>query len=352
MNAFHDLWPTIVRRIVQGDGLDISFPKRSIEALVSRTEKHGGGILNGFNIGIEGIQLAISVLCFLAFSYVLGHVFLILASVETDAPASYTQVPGGVIDEAEGPKDPADEEHDMSTRPVTGSLRSTYRRLLSIGGKKSLFRGLSCFVAYGLASYPIGFLLGLIPFVPGIVSAGIASLITMQLHTAWTHIVISEPSAEPFWRRLPRFDLVLRATAIPTVILGSITGFEQVVIRSIILSGIGLTPIGPLLLLIFHAVYTFIAIVPAEAVLARVQASLLPEEDRPIISLDAVFDQQKAEGKEYISTREAYQSLSRATWKRLYMLHVKYFGLSLLVFILWGAVGYVGAIIARKFHVA
>ncbi|KAI2783073.1 hypothetical protein F4815DRAFT_378699 [Daldinia loculata] len=351
MNAIHGLWPTIVRRIVQGDVLDISLSRRSIEALVSRVDKSGEGTLNAFNI-IGGIQLAISILCFLTFSYVLGNVFLILASVETDAPASYTQVPGEMIDEAEGPKDPADEEHGMLARPVTSNLRSTCRRLLSIGGKKSLFRGFACFVAYRLAIYPITFLLGLIPFMPRIASAGIASLITMQLHTAWTHIVISEPSAKPFWRRLPRFDLVLRATAVPTVILGSITGFEQVVTGSVATSMIALTPPGLLLLLIFHLVYTFIAIMPAEAVLARVQASLLPEEDRPIISLDPVFDQQKAEGKQYISTHEAYQSVSRATWKRLYMLHVKFYGLSFLAFNLIGAIGYMETIIARKFKAA
>lgn len=64
MNAIHGLWPTIVRRIVQGDVLDISLSRRSIEALVSRVDKSGEGTLNAFNI-IGGIQLAISILCFL-----------------------------------------------------------------------------------------------------------------------------------------------------------------------------------------------------------------------------------------------------------------------------------------------
>ncbi|KAI1655850.1 hypothetical protein F4813DRAFT_391421 [Daldinia decipiens] len=347
MIAIHGLWPTMVRRIVQGDVLDISFSKRSIEALVSRAEKPGEGTFNAFSV-VEGIQVAIAALLFLAFSYVLGDVFLVLASVETDAPASYTQVPGEIIDEeTEGPKYPG-----MSARPITSSLRSTCHRLLSIDGKKSLFRGLSCFVAYRLADYPITFLLGLIPFMPKIASACIASLLTMQLRAAWTHIVISEPSAKPFWRRLPRFNLVLRATAIPTVILGSITGFEQVVVGSIVTSIVGLTPIGILLLLIFHTVYTFVAIIPAKVVLARVQASLLPEEDRPIILLDPVFDQQKAEGKEYISTHEASQSVSRATRNRLCMLYVKFYGLSFLAFNLVGVVGYLETIIARKFKAA
>ncbi|KAI0131212.1 hypothetical protein F4814DRAFT_445354 [Daldinia grandis] len=348
MNAIHDLWPTMARRIVQGDVLDISLSRRSIEALVSRADKPSGGALSAYSI-FEGIQITLVVLTFLAFSYVLGYVFLVLTSVETDAPASYAQIPGEIVnDDTEGPKDPADEEDGMSARPVTSSLRSTCRRLLSIGGKKSLFRGFACFVAYRLADYPIIFLLGLIPFMPRIVATGIASLITMQLHTAWTHIVISEPSAEPFWRRLPRFGLVLRATVVPTVILGSITGFEQVIIGSILLSGVGFSLIGPLILLIVHSVYTFIAIIPAETVLARVQASLLPEEDQPIIELDPVFTQQKVEGKEYISTREAYKSVSRASWRRLYMLHVKYFGLSFLAYTLLGAVEFAQIVIVGK----
>ncbi|KAI1800185.1 hypothetical protein F4811DRAFT_50228 [Daldinia bambusicola] len=362
MSATHGLWPIVARHIIEGDVFDASsLSKRSIGAIISRAEEPSEGKLTAFKVA-AGIQILIVILLMLAFSYTTERVFPTLAAVESGTPESYTELSDNVLDEEAGnPKILSDEEPSQPARPVTSGLISTYRLLLSIGGKKSLFRGFGCFVVYALIGIPLELLLRLIPFMPKIASSIIASLLLMQLNTVWTHAIISKPSAKPFWRRLPPLRLVFRATALPTLIFGVAAGvsgmINEIFAESIFSDVTGAAGPHPAtdnilsfsLLLIAQLLLTFLVIIPADAVLVRVQTSLLTAEDRPIVSLDPVFALRKFEGREYVSALEAFKSMTRASWGRLYMLHVKVFLLCILVTNVVCFIGFMEVVIARQF---
>lgn len=73
-----------------------------------------------------------------------------------------------------------------------------------------------------------------------------------------------------------------------------------------------------------------VVIIPARVVLVRVQASLLPEDEDPIIPFDRSFDG-KVEpavvgGLGYATVANAWSTFSKAAWRRVVILYAKIFG--------------------------
>lgn len=277
-----------------------------------------------------------------------------LAAVEDDAPASYTLV---AEKDAEDNKEAVDEACVPRPKPVTSSLRATYRHICSIEGKKSLFRGIACAIAYRLSFIVIALIFSVIPFIGiGIITLLVTSVLLVQLSAAWTHIIISEPSQKPFWHRLLSFKVAFRATALPTVayyFCGALLEKLPTMLASKLIHQPGEKDIvGWALSLGIYLVISIFISIPTSAVLTRVQASLLPEEDQTIVPLDRALALHKAEGKEYMSMIEAWKSMPRASWIRLYKLYAKIWAVSVLFFFVVGllfvAEFFIGAVIMQS----
>ncbi|KAI0378384.1 hypothetical protein F5Y04DRAFT_149146 [Hypomontagnella monticulosa] len=347
MEVIHTFWPKVIdrvddlRQVVKGHVLPKILPEKALAGLVARSEENKGTALL-VNI-LFSVQLFVVLFIFLILSYTLNHIFLSLAAIEDDAPASYTPVVDKDIEER---KEVADETHVPRPEPITSSLRSMYRHLCSIEGKRSLLRGLGCAIAYRLAFIAIAGIFSFIPFMRfGILTLLVTPLLVVQLATAWTHIIISAPSKKPFWRRMPPFLLTFRATALPTVAY-YIAGALLEKLPSLIEAQFGETDVrGFLLGLVIYWVLALFVMIPSSAVLTRIEASLLPEEEETIIPLDRALTLHKVEGKEYMSMVDAWKSMSCATWIKLYKLYVKTTAVSILFFVIVGLVALIEFII-------
>lgn len=295
--------------------------------------------------------------------YTMNALFPVLAMVEDDDPPSYQSVATTLpaADEGEaGPlptktaADPLPTKTDGSPRAATSSLRLT-RRLVraQTAGPRAYFHGLPVYIAYSVA---LSFLSGtLASFLPGpfsVVAILLATLALVQLRTAWVHTVMTVRSPLPFWRRLPPFKSTFRASAKPTALVfvaylvGSIaptmslncllihapTKYEQVDFdvswKSLVLL---LTLPAQLLILI-----------PAEVILTRVQASLLPEDQETIVPFDRSFqgtvEPAVVSGKGYVSMSDAWSTFSHQAWRRLMIMYIKIFGVTIASWLLMALV--------------
>ncbi len=270
--------------------------------------------------------------------------------VEDPQPPAYEPV--ALNDDADGPALPTE------PKAITSSLRDTNRLLFSVGGWRASFRGILCASALLTATMLVGGIFGIIPFVPSFIGTLLASLALVQLHTTWVHIIISNPSPLPFWKRLPPFRKTLEATWVPVIahwfsvtLLGWVPGA--------LVYALGL-PIwdpkeknkvphfepsmawkGGIIALVFLAVTVFL-VVPAQVILVRVQASLLPPGEDPIIPFDRSFDGTVEPaivgGKGYVTWRNALKTFPRSSWVRLYVLYLKAFLVTWGVYFLWAVV--------------
>jgi hypothetical protein len=299
------------------------------------------------------LNLIVFLPVFIYVNYTIGNLFPTLAIVEDTNPPAYE--PLSVHEEA--PADPTSVK-DGSSQPVSSSLRSLHRTLLSVAGWRANFRGIWANIAYGFAiSLATGFFTA-IPFVPGFVGVIIANLVLVQLSAAWVHIVISPPNPAPFWRRLPPFKKTFQATALPVTIyaVAYILSLEVPELVAGLLGFQSFHPTNPgaipnpgqydrhsawkglIVLLVSFAVWALVYM-PALVILVRVQASLLPPDEDTIIPFDRTYDgtiePAVVSGKGYVTTRDAIRTFPRASWIRIYILQAKIFGVvvaTLLVF--------------------
>ncbi|RYP15781.1 hypothetical protein DL765_005507 [Monosporascus sp. GIB2] len=287
---------------------------------------------------------------FIFLSYMVGSLFPALAVVEDESPPpSYERVSlKEDVEESDGAKkveaDIQEKGEPPRSRPVTSGFFAIFRLLYSIGGWRSLFRGFWCATAASAAASLVAFAVCSIPYVPDVVGITVSSLATLQLSTAWLHIVVTAPSPRPFWRRLPGFGAAFRATALPTLVLnaGVLLAFE---LPAPLLHAMGIkTTEGPLPGMLTSADRSSLAkilavalvellvmlflYVPACVVLTRCQAYLLPAEDasRTVVPLDPALglegeDHPRKRG--YVTMLEAWRTFSRAAWRRLVVLYVK-----------------------------
>ncbi|KAI1416792.1 hypothetical protein F5Y13DRAFT_100634 [Hypoxylon sp. FL1857] len=302
--------------------------------------------------GILFLDLLLFLPLILIVNYSLGHIFPTLAIVEDPSPPAYEPVSLNEdtqsIAEENAPL--ADESGRNScgcgtqSHLITASIRSTYRTLKAISGWRSLFRGLACYLALGVATSVVyGILVS--AFVPSLIAGPLSALALVQLYTAWTHIVISVPSSKTFWQRLPPFKKAFQATALPIVMYFFAVELSSFVPKMLAFAmGMNIPnpktpntiPVGDkndiwkgfIVLLISLVLHVFL-VIPTQVILARVQASLLPEDEDTVVPFDRSF-QGKVEpaivgGKGFVTIKDAWKSFSRASWVRLVKLYVKIF---------------------------
>ncbi|KAI1403834.1 hypothetical protein F4819DRAFT_505633 [Hypoxylon fuscum] len=327
--------------------------KRSAESLVARsTENRTANWILGAVVIIQGvIVFALIVAALLILGYTFNSIFPVLAIVEDDAPPAYTAVESKDDSEKEGflkdKEASAVEEGPMPrSKPITSSIRSMWRLLRSTGNMGGLCRSYSYAVVQGAALSLITLVLSAIPFMPDVVAFTIASLLTVHLDIAWVHDVISHPSRNSFTYRIPAFKLAFRATALPTLVVCVVASIAEKVPLMMSAVVLGRRPDNNFdaprssLVLLFTAITSIFIVIPANVILVRVQASMLPKEERPILPFDStlMFHSAEGEGKGYMSMRDAWSTFSRAAWVRLVKLYAKIIAISSVAFFFIGAI--------------
>lgn len=293
-------------------------------------------------------------------------VYPIFAIVEDENPPAYDPVNLNEDEAADVPGVGLVPPKPTAGRPttVTSSLRSINRLLTSNGGWRANFRGFFCMLAQALATAILfGSFSAFLPNVLASLATLLAALSLVQLSTAWVHIIVTPRSPLPFWSRLPPFKRTFDATARPVaaywlasqvatwvpIAVGWALGLDLPNFRfgapTTTVPGTEPRPsdawksiVITLISLAFH----ILVVIPAEVVLVRVQASLLPEDADTIIPFDRSFEG-KVEprvvgGKGYATMTQAWATYSRAAWKRLVILYAKIIAVSAAVFLLMAAV--------------
>lgn len=248
---------------------------------------------------------------------------------------------------------------------VTSNIRSTLHQLHSQAGDLSMFRGLGTLAAVTCTYGPVSMMIDWLSKFPlrwlhvsrlgPLVSRVFGQLVWAQVSAAWLHIVISKPQHKFWFRRLPeKWTEVVAATWLSGVALGLVEEFvnwASALIPAtpssrpdILQSGIvepvihtTTTNIGFFFVLyrlmryflvsLTKPTLTALLVVPVQATLHRIEASMLPEDEDTIIPVDRSFGSEKTQGQhrqaQAITTQSAWQSISQATYWRLVRLNAK-----------------------------
>ncbi|KAJ5035346.1 uncharacterized protein L3040_007820 [Drepanopeziza brunnea f. sp. 'multigermtubi'] len=230
--------------------------------------------------------------------------------------------------------------------PVTCDIRATFRLLRAACGgsyRSGLARGFKWKLCIGFTQFMIIVVLISIPYIPTFVISIIASLATTQLATGWVHAVVSKQQNSLLWQNLPRYWLVLKATAIPIIAKAAITqlirGFVHLFLgpRTGSADPIGLVPaysggfwLHILVLGLIFVIY-IVAFLPIEVILTRTRASMLPNETNTLVPLDVSIQSHDPDGMGFWSWQYSWEKLSRASWIRIAKVYGKVFAITVAV---------------------
>jgi hypothetical protein len=230
-----------------------------------------------------------------------------------------------------------------SSKPITTSIRRTSRHLKSVGGFTAKWRGAGIFMVYTILTHIVAIVLNktimrAIPF--GSTVANVAAcLMASRLHCAWTHKIISMPSAKKLWeRRVSRAQwkqlLVPTALSVLARDMSARTIMCTFAFTGNMANRLGGDKIIPgwaaaILSVIPGAITAVLLAVfvmlPAYAALVRKEASLLPEEEETVVSFDRTFNGVLTHVSDTLSYKEAWKSFSGEARRRVIKLYIKFF---------------------------
>ena len=205
-------------------------------------------------------------------------------------------------------------EHELlivKSKPLTAKFRTIIQHLAQRAGRFSRFRGLHIFLGYTFLFHLLSsVLMKILPkdlpvrsFIHVLVSVGLC-----RLSLLWTHVVISEPSKESWYRRIVSRAVgskVIIPTAMFALAEQAAVLLPTMLAKSANLQGVFRDPnhafnhmsqgeqswtLLKLALISLSGVVCFITIyLPAKIAFTRVQASLLSSEDEAIVPFDRSF---------------------------------------------------------------
>jgi hypothetical protein len=130
-------------------------------------------------------------------------------------------------------------------------------------------------------------------------------------------------------QRVPLFGTTFRATAIPLVAvkllqrLLSFTGY--LVVHRDIFSKSYSTPLKSFVVAGLGSLV--FALISAQIVLTRIQASLLPADEKTAIPLDHAIGSSRDGDSEFMGLKEAWVTIQRIAWKRLAVRYLQVYAL-------------------------
>jgi hypothetical protein len=166
----------------------------------------------------------------------------------------------------------------------------------------------------------------------------LVALALVQLYTLWTHTVLTHPSTKSFWQRLPPYKATLRATGVALVLLLTTKASIRYILASVFgidLMDTNINPYQPIRQGIRYAVgscATDIMMMPANVVLVRIQASLLPADEQLVVPFDDTLRGDGNNGEnEAIGLKRAWNTFGWGAWRNLLVLYGQVSALLLLV---------------------
>ncbi|KAI9036461.1 uncharacterized protein KD926_001804 [Aspergillus affinis] len=221
-------------------------------------------------------------LTILSVDYTCFHVAATLAAVENSNPT--TEVCLNREDSNDFfETDDTDANTTLRSKPITNGLASTIKHLRARGGIWSCFRGFRMYLAFSGFDMGVGlFILFIIPIptptyslLGGTFRGFVASMSLATWQMAWVHLVIADKSPRSSFRRmlgLRNWPKIAPAAALYNFFIPRLEGDFR-----------SLAPIICMIIL------TLLISNPAKAIFIRVAASMLPEEDDPMVPFDRRF---------------------------------------------------------------
>lgn len=250
--------------------------------------------------------------------YTYGNIVATLAMIETptataikiDAPDN-DQSPLLSQEQKESEKQSVVEPELLIIRqkPITAKILTTMRHLRAQAGPWSRFRGLQVVVVYDCVQELLFYFLSNIvrgAFATSLVSIAI-SVVLCRLQMTWTHVVISASTTQPWYRRIPSVKSG-KNIILPTVVW-AVAQQVFLFVPMELFKDFGLLPYAQdhtllgkapndvqhemilkfiIVMLVMFSI-AFLILLPATITLRRVQASMLPEENDPIVPFDRTF---------------------------------------------------------------
>lgn len=186
---------------------------------------------------------------------------------------------------------------------ITSSIRKTIRHLHNVGGFTARWRGLAISLVYHLA-HSVSVNLFCSIFTPSALVQGaayiVSSVMLSRVHMTWTHIMISNPSPKPWFRRFNADKKVAieswKALALPSAVFATaqmLTIGLPFLVFVIFTSGptdvqqqlMGLAAGGLCMLLLSLSI-----LLPASVTLTRIEASFLPDDEDTIVPFDRTLN--------------------------------------------------------------
>lgn len=248
---------------------------------------------------------------FLCNDYTLGHLIPTLAMVETPSAVlvESTVVTDNVDLEDNGnPKNAMlptahREAAIIEQAPITSSLLQTSRHLRAVGGFLGRFRGFSLYAIYSILL--VHFFDALAFILPRPIAYPITALLFAIPRMTWTHIIISSPTSRPWFRRFPALKDAMghmRKISGPTTLVA----LTEIIASMIFLefcpaelrnpelidrdemdcTKMQALVYGTILAGLASVAWTCLVVVPSTAVLAKIQTSLLHEDEDTILVVD------------------------------------------------------------------
>lgn len=282
-------------------------------------------------------------------SYMLNEVITTLCMVESPV-AAITVSPT-----THEPADKAEKEGLLETgptitlvnqKPITSSIRGTIKHLVAHAGRWARFRGYKIHVLHAaLFSITSTFFTAALPLVPGqaVLVAALSGAILANIHAAWTHKVVSQPSDKKFLARLPG-KAAWKTLALPAAIAAAMP-YISVYLTCGVAMLMGLHKLNPdtvreydgaqatsliirgIIVFIFAITCTLFLCLPALVTLVRIEASILPEDEDTIVPFDRSFGgkvvSQMLGGTGKIGFLNAWRSFNWEARRRLIKLFTK-----------------------------
>lgn len=228
-----------------------------------------------------------------------------LAAVEDSHPNTYIRLGNEDPNNSYDPND-HDVEAASTIKPITSGLRSTIKDLRARGGIWSCFRGFRMYLVFTGGDIGISFLftaittpISVASFIRLSFGHFVGSMLLATWQMAWIHLLIADKSPRNYTRRMLGFQnwpKIAPAAAVYNILmcaafslLTAAANLASWTVTSVSADSGYKQVLGSLVVNILPAVFSLLISVPARGIFTRVAASMLPEEDDPIVPFDRLF---------------------------------------------------------------
>jgi len=293
-----------------------------------------------------GITTLAFVVLDLSLEYI-ARLIINLAIVETPATTA-VKVYETIVDQDKKKDEVIEVEVEtevVSAKPLTSSIKRTMKHIKSIGGRSAYWRGLPILAVYALIvtifrmiSSPMLSRVGPGSTVFAFVADMAAAVLTARIHCAWTHATITSGHRRYRERVINRvqWKQLLPVTALNVAsqhffiiaVMTSAGVCGSLMERQTSNLGRAAAALIPISIALFG--WLFI-LMPVSILLVRKEASMLDESEETIVPFDRTFGNRIIPGLNTLKLRDNWASISRETWYRVVMLHLKWVGIVALI---------------------